>query len=272
MKNDKNAPKEAESAGSQEKSAGFLSADRIGSYEDLQLSLPEMLKEGVHFGHKSSRWNPKMEPYTFGVRNNIHIINLEKTLDLFQKALDFLRGVVENGGKILFVGTKPQARQLIEYVARELDMPCVTNRWLGGTFTNFGEIKRRAKYLNGQEALLKGTEIKKYTKYEQSRIKKEIERMNQKMGGIKLMDKLPQAVFIIDIKENSLAVKEARAAGIPTIALSDTNTDPTLVDFPIPANDDALSSIRYILGIVLKNLKGLKGPGKPENEKEKTKK
>jgi small subunit ribosomal protein S2 len=213
-----------------------------------------MLKAGVHFGHKSSRWNPKMREYIFGVKNNIHIINLEKTVGLFQEALDFMKNTVENGGKILFVGTKPQARELIEKTANLLDMPYVKNRWLGGTFTNFSEIKRRIKYFNDQEKLAESDEIKKYTKYEQSQIRKEIARMNEKMGGIKKMEKLPQAVFLIDIKENALAVKEARNIGIPIIALTDTNTDPTLINYPIPANDDALSSLKYILGIIVKNI------------------
>jgi len=246
-----------------EKSAGFFQPARLdsakqageaGSYENIELNIAEMLKAGVHFGHKSSRWNPKMKEYVFGVKNNIHIIDLEKTIGFFQKALEFMNTTVENGGKILFIGTKPQARQLIEEVSNILDMPYVKNRWLGGTFTNFNEIKRRIKYLNDQEHLLESEELKKYTKYEQSRIRKEIVRMNEKMGGIKKMEKLPQAVFVIDIKENALAVKEAQSAGIPTIALTDTNTDPTLVDYPIPANDDALSALKYILGIVAKNI------------------
>ena len=237
-----------------EESVAFLSAGEAGSYENLELNIAEMLKAGVHFGHKSSRWNPKMKDYVFGVKNNIHIIDLEKTIGLLQKALDFLRATVENGGKILFIGTKPQARQLVEEISNILDMPYVKNRWLGGTFTNFNEIKRRIKYLNDQERLMESEELKKYTKYEQSRIRKEIVRMNEKMGGIKKMDKLPQAVFVIDIKENALAVKEARRSGIPTIALTDTNTDPTLVDYPIPANDDALSSLKYIMGIIAKNV------------------
>jgi small subunit ribosomal protein S2 len=247
MKNDANAPKEAANTVSPEEAAVF-------SYEALELSLPEMLKAGVHFGHKSARWNPKMKEYTFGVRNNIHIINLEKTLPMFEKALEFLQGVVENGGKIMLIGTKPQARQLIAAAAKETDMPYVTNRWLGGTFSNFHEIKKRIKYLNEQESLETSGDLKKYTKYEQSQIKKEISRMNDKMGGIKKMEKMPQAVFLIDIKENALAVKESRGAGIPTIAIVDTNTDPTLVDFPIPANDDAVSSLKYILGVVVKKI------------------
>lgn len=244
-----------------EKSAGF-------SYEDLELNIAGMLKAGVHFGHKSSRWNPKMREYVFGVKNNIHIIDLEKTMDLFQKALEFMRATVENGGKILFIGTKPQAHQLVEVVANILDMPYVKNRWLGGTFTNFSEIKRRIKYLNEQEALETSGEFKKYTKYEQSQARKEIARMNEKMGGMKKMDKLPQAVFLIDIKENALAVKEARRAGIPTIALTDTNTDPTLVDYPIPANDDALSALKYILGIITKNIVEAKKNPKAEKSED----
>jgi len=147
-------------------------------------------------------------------------------------------------------------------------MPFVSNRWLGGTFTNFGEIKRRIKHLNEQESLEKSGEIKKYTKYEQSQIKKEIARMNEKMGGIKKMEKLPQAVFLIDIKDNDLAIKEARNAGIPTVALADTNTDPTLVEYPIPANDDALSSIKYILGVTAKNITEAKKSIKIEKDKE----
>jgi len=254
MQNNEKIPKVGEKTEG-EKSAGFFqSAGESGSYENLELNIVEMLKAGVHFGHKSSRWNPKMKEYVFGVKNNIHIIDLEKTIDLFQKALEFMRTTVENGGKILFIGTKPQARQLIEEISNILDMPYVKNRWLGGTFTNYNEIKRRIKYLNDQERLLESDELKKYTKYEQSRIRKEITRMNEKMGGIKKMDKLPQAVFVIDIKENSLAVKEAQSAGVLTIALTDTNTDPTLVNYPIPANDDALSALKYILGIVTKNI------------------
>jgi len=261
MQNNENAPETGEKAVSRRVEAGF-------SYEDLELSIPEMLKAGVHFGHKNSRWNPKMKGYIFGAKNHIHIIDLEKTLLKFQEALDFMRATVENGGKILFVGTKPQARQLVEEIGNVLDMPYVKNRWLGGTFTNFGEIKRRIRYFNEQEGLAESEEMKKYTKYEQAQIRKEIERMNEKMGGIKKLDKLPQAVFLIDIKENALAVKESRRAGIPTIAFTDTNTDPTLVDWPIPANDDALSALKYMLGIIAKNIAEAKSSVKIEKEKE----
>jgi small subunit ribosomal protein S2 len=240
--------KEVVTESSQKDLAGF-------KYEDLELSVPEMLKRGVHFGHRKSRWNPKMKPYTFTVRNNMHIIDLEKTLNLFGEALSFLRGVAQNGGKILLIGTKPQARKLVETAAREIDMPYVSSRWLGGTFTNFSEVKKRIKYLNEQEFKLERGELEKYTKYEQTQFKKEIERMNEKMGGLKKMEGLPQAIVVLDIKEDNLVVKEAKKVKIPVVAIVDTNTDPTLADYPIPGNDDALSSLQYIVGIIVKAVK-----------------
>ncbi len=249
MKKEENEPKN----GSTPKNSPSIQADFM--YEDLRLSVEEMLKRGVHFGHKKARWNPKMKEYTFGIRNDIHIIDLEKTERLFREALSYIRNLVTNGGKIMIVGTKPQAQRLIEEAAKEADMPYVSNRWLGGTLTNFPEIKKRIKYLNDQEKKMAQGEFEKYTKYEKSQIKKEIERMNEKIGGIKKIDNLPQALFMIDIKENNIAVKEARKAKVPVIAITDTNTDPTLVNFPIPANDDALSSLKYIIGLVVKNIK-----------------
>jgi len=238
-------------SGSQSNSADFM-------YEDLELSLEGMLKSGMHFGHKKSRWNPKMKPYIFATRNEIHIIDLEKSLAKFQKALEFMREIVKNGGKILIVGTKPQAKGVVEAAARSIDMPFVVNRWLGGTFTNFFQIKKRIKYLNDQEIKLGQGDFEKYTKYEQSRMKKEIDRMNEKMGGIKRMENLPQAILVTDVKENGPAVLESRNQKIPVIGIVDTNVDPDPIDYPIPGNDDALSSLKYILGIVVKSLKDAK--------------
>lgn len=269
MNNEKTAtsvPKqEVATENSQNSSADF-------KYEGPEISIPEMLKAGVHFGHKVSRWNPRMKPYVFGSKNGIHIINLEKTLPLILKALEHIQTAVSNGGKIIFVGTKPQARQLIEQAARETEMPHVSNRWLGGTFTNFNEIKKRVRYLNSQEERLARGELEKYTKYEQGKMKKEIEKMNEKMGGIKKMDGLPQVMFAIDLKEDGLAVKEARQMKIPIVALVDTNNDPAMADFPIPANDDAVSSLKYILGLIVKKVKESKVRSKaaPE-EKQKIK-
>lgn len=246
-------------AASQQQVAGF-------NFENLELSVQQMLKAGLHFGHKKSRWNPKMEPFIFGIRNNIHIIDLEKSIEHFRKALEFIEGTVKNGGKILFIGTKPQAKRLLKEIAESVGMPYVDNRWMGGTFTNYQEIKKRIKYLNEQEAKLARGELEKYTKYEQSQFKKEISRMNEKMGGMKKMESIPQAVFIIDAKENEIAVREAREIKVPVIGIVDTNVDPDLMEYPIPANDDALSSLKYILGIVAKTIAGSKKQMKLESE------
>jgi small subunit ribosomal protein S2 len=234
-------------------------------FEELELSVEQMLKSGVHFGHKKSRWNPKMKPYIFSVRGNINIIDLEKTYSLLEKALEFVRTLVTNGGKILFVGTKPQARELVMELAQAVEMPYVVNRWLGGTFTNYSEIKKRIKYLNEQEEKMARNEFEKYTKYEQMQFKKEIERMNEKMGGIKKMESLPQAILVTDVNENKLVIREAKEIKVPVIAIVDTNVDPDLVDYPIPGNDDALSSLRYILGMISKTVKESKA--RPKNEK-----
>jgi small subunit ribosomal protein S2 len=246
---------------SQTMKAGF-------NYEKMELSLEQMLAAGVHFGHKKSRWNPKMQPYIFTVRNNIHIIDLEKSQELLKQALAFIENIVKNGGKILFVGTKPQVKHLVKEIAEAVDMPYVDNRWLGGTFTNYTQIKKRIKYLNEQETKLERKELEKYTKYEQLMFKKEIERMNIKMGGIKKMEHIPQAVFITDMKESDLAVLEARASKVPVVGIVDTNIDPDFANFPIPANDDALSSLKYILGLVAKTISEAKKSIKvSENDK-----
>ncbi len=233
-------------------------------YEGLLLSIEEMLKSGVHFGHKTSRWHPSMRPYIFGSRNGIHIIDLNQSLILFQGALDFIGSTVKNGGKILFAGTKPQAQEVIRWTALETGMPFVSNRWLGGTFTNFNEIKKRIKYLNEQERKLEAGEFSRYTKYEIGKIKKEIEKMEEKMGGLKQMESLPNAVFVADIKQDELAVKEARKMKIPVIAIIDSNNNPGEVDFCVPGNNDALSSLKYILGLIVKTIKESKPQKKQE--------
>ncbi|HBB37053.1 MAG: ribosomal protein S2, small subunit ribosomal protein S2 [Candidatus Moranbacteria bacterium GW2011_GWC1_45_18] len=266
MENSKQAQtepqKEITPQNSQAIAAGF-------KYEELKLSIEQMLKFGVHFGHKKSRWNPKMKPYIFSEKGQIYIIDLEKTLVLFEKALEFVRHVATNGGKIIFVGTKPQARHVIEECAQYAGMPFVNNRWLGGTFTNYREVKKRIKYLNDQEDKMEKGDLQKYTKYERLRFKKEIDRMNEKMGGIKKMDSLPQAIFVADSKENDLAVKEAKKMRIPVIGIVDTNTDPDPIDYLIPANDDALSSLRFVVGLIAKTIKESKNEIKtvPKTEK-----
>jgi len=219
-----------------------------------ELSLEAMLKAGLHFGHKKARWNPKTKDFIFGTRNGIQIIDLEKTLYLFQRALDFVEEVLKKNGQILIVGTKKQAKQLVKDVAEKAEMPYVNERWLGGTFTNFKIISKRINYLvENQEALEKG-KFSGMTKLEKNKLEKKLTKIEQKMGGLKAMKGLPAAVFVLDVVKDKIAVEEAQKANIKVIGLVDTNADPEGIDFPIPANDDALSSLRYVLGVFLKKV------------------
>lgn len=222
--------------------------------ESLKLDLETMLKAGVHFGHQKSRKDPRMEPYIYTTRKGISILDLEKSLGKLEEALAFLKGIKNSGRKILFVGTKKQVKDIMKSAARASGMPFVVSRWLGGTFTNFKIIRGRAKYLNEGQAKMEKGEFKIYTKFEQMKKAEELEKLEEKMGGIKDMAELPGAVFVADIKEDDLAIKEAKKMGIPVAAIADTNCNPTVVDYPIPANDDAISSVRLILGYVCKAL------------------
>ncbi len=209
-------------------------------------SLVDMLKSGMHFGHTTSRWHPKMKPFIFGTRQGVHIINLEKTQEYLESALEFLKGIASRGGVILFVGTKLQAKAPIQKYAQACDMPYVQNRWLGGTLTNFAQIKltlKRMKMLKDQRD--KG-ELKKYTKKEQLMISREIEEMDEKFGGIENLARTPDAIFVIDVKTEKTAVQEAIVTGIPVIALCDTNVNPEDVTKVIPGNDDAVKSIELV--------------------------
>lgn len=218
----------------------------------IEQSLEEMMKAGIHFGHQKARRNPKMDEYIFTTRKGINIIDLQKTQEKILEALEFIKTVKKSGKSILFVGTKIQAKELVKDVATASGMPFVCERWLGGTFTNFKIIRGRTRYLTDSEGMLARGEFKKYTKFEQMKKMEELEKMEKRMGGIKNMIELPGAVFAASIKEDSLAITEARKMGIPVIAVADTNVDPSIVDFPIPANDDAISSLRLILAYVYK--------------------
>lgn len=221
-------------------------------FAKLEVDMRAMLKGGVHFGHQKSRKNPKMSEYVFGTRNGINIINLEKTVDKLEEAKKFIDQIMASGGEILFVGTKKQAKRLVESAARRCGMPFVVDRWLGGTFTNFRVIAGRTRYLrDGQEKMAKG-EYGKYTKFEQMKFAEELERLESKMGGIKHMAKLPAAILVTGVIEDDLAIKEALKKNIPIIALADTNVDPSAIDYPIPANDDAVSSLRLMLAHICK--------------------
>jgi len=214
----------------------------------IELTLPAMLKAGVHFGHKKSRWNPKMAPYIFGSRNGIHIIDLEKSLVALKKVQKVLEEIAEKKGEILIVGTKNQAKHLVKEIAEKIKMPYVNERWLGGTLTNFGFIKKRLKFLvNNREALEQGR-LNNFTKLERNRLQKKLEKIDERMGGLVNMNRLPDAIIILDINKDKDAVREAKKVGVTVIGLLDTNSDPDVVDYGVPANDDAVSSLRYILG------------------------
>jgi small subunit ribosomal protein S2 len=221
-------------------------------FSKIEISMEEMFKNGVHFGHHKSRKNPKMDEFIFGVRNGVNILDLQKTAQKLKEALAFVSQVIAVGQKILFVGTKKQAKKIVEAAAKRCEMPYVTERWLGGTFTNYPVISGRMKYLrDGQDKLEKG-EYGKYTKFEQMKFTEELERLETKMGGIKHMDRLPGAIFVTGVVEDNLAVKEAKIKNIPVIAFADSNIDPRDIDYIIPANEDAVSSLKILMAYVIK--------------------
>lgn len=224
-------------------------------------SLQELLKAGVHFGHRETKWHPKMAPFIFTVRNGIHIIDLEKTVEKLKAALAFLQDVARAGGTVLFVGTKPQSRLLVKTAAESIGAPYVTERWLGGTLTNFGVIHKLVKKLEDIERKLGDAEAeKKYTKLERLMFDRERQRLMEAVGGIRSMKGLPQAVVLADVIHDATAVREARRRGVPTVALCDTNANPDEVDNAIPANDDAGRSIELIMRLCAEAVKeGVQG-------------
>lgn len=218
-------------------------------------TMADMLKAGVHFGHQKAKWNPQMRPYVYTIRNNVHIIDLQQTVEKLAKAQKFIQEIIKNNKIILFISTKRQTKKLVEKSAQQVNMPYVTERWLGGTFTNFKVIAKLIEKLRDLEEKQESGELKKYTKKEQHEIKQEIERLNKLIGGIKMINKLPDAVFVTDIVHDKTAVKEAGEKGIPIIALVDSNTDPTKINYPIPANDDAITAVKLILGEIINAIK-----------------
>ena len=217
---------------------------------EMPLPLRSLIEAGVHFGHQTKRWNPKMRPFIYGARNGIHIIDLDQTARMFKRAYDFIVETVGRGGHILFVGTKRQAQDIVIEEAQRSTMFFVTNRWLGGTLTNFRTIKQGLDRLRSLERMKDDGTYEQLPKKEVSRLEKERERLEKYLGGLKSMGSLPHAVFVIDPHQELIAVSEARKLGVPVIAITDTNCDPDLVDFIIPGNDDAIRSIRLITGRV----------------------
>jgi small subunit ribosomal protein S2 len=209
-----------------------------------QVTMRQMLEAGVHFGHQTRYWNPRMAPFIFGARGKIHIINLEKTLPLFNDAMNFVSGLAQKRGQILFVGTKRSAREAIKAEATRCGMPYVAQRWLGGMLTNFRTVKQSIARLKELEQMEADGSINRFVKHEALALKREREKLEASLGGIKDMSGLPDALFVIDIGHENIAVEEARKLGIPVVAVVDTNYDPTLVDYPIPGNDDAIRAVQ----------------------------
>ena len=209
-----------------------------------QITMRQMLEAGVHFGHQTRYWNPKMAPYIFGARGKIHIINLEKTMPLFSDAMNFMSSIAQKRGIVMFVGTKRSAREAIKEEAERCGMPFMTQRWLGGTLTNFVTVKKSVARLKELEAFETDGTYDKLVKHEVLALRRERDKLEASMGGIQDMPRLPDALFVIDIGHESIAINEARKLGIPVIAVVDTNYDPSLVDYAIPGNDYAIRAVQ----------------------------
>lgn len=214
------------------------------------VSMRQMLEAGVHFGHQTRFWNPKMAPFIFGERNKIHIINLEKTLPLYNEAANFIKGVIADGGKVLFVGTKRSARDAIQVEATRCGMPYVNQRWLGGMLTNFKTIRQSIKRLHELEELRTSGALDRRNKKEAQKLRRELDKLLRSLGGIKDMNALPDALFVVDVGHEEIAVHEARKLGVPVVAVVDSNCSPDQIDYVIPGNDDAMKAIQlYAAGI-----------------------
>ncbi|MGC8743675.1 MAG: 30S ribosomal protein S2 [Verrucomicrobiia bacterium] len=219
-----------------------------------EIGIKELLDAGVHFGHETRRWNPKMKSYIFEARNGIHIIDLSKTLVQLQTACDFLRSTIRNGGQILFVGTKKQAQETVKEAAKTCGQHYVTERWLGGTLTNFVTIRNSIKRMNHLEKMMNDGTINNYGKKEQAMLRRELDRLIKYFEGIRNMDRLPAALFIIDVKREHNAVAEANRLRIPIVAIVDTNCDPDPITYPIVGNDDAIRSIKAIVNPIVQTI------------------
>jgi len=211
------------------------------------VTMKQLLETGVHFGHRTRRWNPLMKRYIYTERNGVHIIDLQQTVKALNVSYEFVRDVVAQGGKVLFVGTKRQAQETIEQEARRCEMPYVNQRWLGGTLTNWRTIRERIDYLKDLEARRDAGEFELLTKKEALMLTREIDKLNARLGGLKEMERLPKAVFIIDVENETTAIAEADRLGIPIVAVVDTNCNPSRIDYVIPANDDAIRAIRLLV-------------------------
>ena len=241
---------------------------RTAKKDSFNIDTEEMAKTGLHFGHKTSKVHPKMEPYLYGVRKTVHIIDLRKTKKKFEEALEFIKNLISENKVLLVIGTKIQAKELIKDFAQKFDLPYVNERWLGGTFTNFEIIKKRINYFKDLRDKKQKGELDKYTKKERIKINRQLDGFEKKFGGIKNLESLPDAIFVLSIKKDALAVKEATEKGIKVIGISDSDADPTSVDFSVPANDDAVSSVRYVLTKVAEVVEKAKKEAESKAKKE----
>ncbi|PIT87142.1 MAG: 30S ribosomal protein S2 [Candidatus Magasanikbacteria bacterium CG10_big_fil_rev_8_21_14_0_10_40_10] len=232
----------------------------------MEVTLLDMLKSGVHFGHQTERWHPKMKQYIFGSRAGVHIIDLEKTLAMLEAAQTFAKKLSSEGKIILFVATKRQAKEIVKKYALEAGMPYLIERWIGGFLTNFGVVSRNMQRLRKLKSDFKTGEMAKYKKHEQMEFQEEIDRLQFLIGGVEHMETPPDALFIIDIKKESTAVAEAKKRGIPVIALVDTNTNPKDITYPIPSNDDATKAIDLMCAVMADTITEGRNK-KPQTEK-----
>lgn len=229
----------------------------------------DMLDAGVHFGHLRKKWNPKMSPYIFMERNGIHIIDINRTLECLETANAALRQIAKSGRKIMFVATKKQARDIVAEAARSVEMPFVTERWLGGMMTNFATIRRSIKKMNNIDRMLNDGTLSSVTKKERLTLTRERNKLEKVLGGIANLNRIPAAIFIVDIHHEHIAVAEAHKLGLRTFGVVDTNSDPNQVDYPIPANDDASKSVKIIVNSAVEAIKaGLEDRRKAKEEKE----
>lgn len=227
-------------------------------YNSLKMNKPtykELLNAGAHFGHLKKKWNPKMSPYIFMERKGIHLIDLNRTLDGMENAAMAMKQIAKSGRKILFVATKKQARDIVSTAAKSVNMPYVTNRWLGGMMTNFATIKKSIRKMQSIERMLKDGSLENVTKKEKLTLTRELAKLDKVLGGIADINRIPPAIFIVDIDHEHIAVAEAHKLGMRTFGIVDTNSDPNKVDFPIPANDDATKSISIITTYIVSAIK-----------------
>ena len=235
----------------------------------MQVTLEQLLEAGAHFGHQTRRWNHKMAPYIYASHNGVHIFDLAKTRESLLVACDAVKKVVASGGVVLFVGTKRQAKDFVTEAAKAVGMPYVTNRWLGGMLTNFEQIRRSVKKLEDLRKGMAAGEFDSHTKKERILIDKEIARLERILGGVETLKKLPDLMFVVDTHEERLAVHEANMLGIPVVGIVDTNADPTIIEYPIPANDDAARSVELLVEFAKESIEEGQGRGRDKDKESK---